>query len=656
MLYKNHHLLFWLIICFIAVEGPLSAQINPIDSSKINQDSLRLVEDLADDEQKKPLGDTTSVHYYYLNQPEVYFAIDTSLNNFEYPKWELGQSNDNRSFLQSDLGHLGSPIFPLLWSAETRAGFRVGLESFQKYRLLAKDIPYYEVGGKKPYTDLSYSQISLQNVVLNANFAHQATPELYYSIHYDILNYNGYFEGHRSRHQNIALSLRYQKGKYIGYFTGINSAINQSENGGLLSNTLDSTLTLFLSTLPVALNVESGGSPKWENRHQNISYQQFLRNGKTDSLGNSKKASSEFGHRIQYEANRYKYFDKDLATDSSFYQNFQTNSRGVRNYMLHLQLENELSYRFALGGDFQKAPLVMKAYVLHKWHRVLQEPALFNIHNFAAGAEIYDQLHAAFSYRAEGYATNSRLGLDFWIKGQVGFKLKDWIEIQGKTLFQRYEPAQMARQLYVSQSLIWDNSSILQQTQELSISGTLAWPKWWGQFEFSNHTISSPVYFDTLARAAQLNGSANILQLRLRQDLHVWRIHLENEAIWQPVLAGAEIFRLPELILRHKLYYEGPMFKTIKFRAGAALRYMSSFQTNAYFPLTGQFHLQDNQVLSFYPVVDLFLSLKIWQLRFFVNAENLTYFLNRSQNYYTAPNYPTPNWFIRFGASWQLFD
>ena len=298
----------------------------------------------------------------------------------------------------------------------------------------------------------------------------------------------------------------------------------------------------------------------------------------------------------------------------------------------------------------------MKAYVSHKWHRVWQEPVLFNVHNFGAGAEVYDQLHAAFSYRAEGFATNSRLGLDFWLKGQVGFKIKDWIEISGKTLFQRYEPAQIVRQLYVSQSLLWDNSSSLQQTQELSISGTLAWPKWWGQFEFSNHTITAPVYFDTLARAAQLSGSANILQLRLRQDLHLWRFHLENEATWQPVLAGADVFRLPELILRHKLYYEGPMFKTVKFRAGAALRYMTGFQTNAYFPLTGQFYLQDDQRLSFYPVVDLFVSLKIWQLRFFVNAENLTYFLNRSQNYYTAPNYPTPNWFIRFGASWQLFD
>lgn len=648
----KYYILFYLLSCCIA-NNSLYAQITPIDTSAINQDSLRLIEARAEDERDRPLGDTTSVTYYYLDNPNLSIFIDTTLKDFEYPKWEQRFSED---IIYNDLGNLGTPIYPLLWVSETKSGFRVGLDVFNPYRLQAKDIPYFEVGGKRPYTDLYYSQINLQNVMLKANFAHQATPHLYYSLHYGLINYNSYFNGHRSRHQNVALAVRYAKGIYTNHITVVNNAINQSENGGLLDSVPANNSALFLSTLPVALNINAEGSPKWENRHQSITYQQSLKNTKPDSSGVSKIASTELGHRIHFEANRYKYFDKSPRTDSFFYGEYQTNNRGIRHYILHYNLENELSYRQAIGGNFQKAPIIFRAFVSHRWNRVFQEPLLLNVHNFAAGGEIYDQLHALFNYRAEGYATNSRLGLDFWLKGSVGFKLKDWVEISGKALFQRYEPAQIARQLYISQSAVWDNTAFLRQTQELSISGSLAWPRWWGQFEFSNHTITSPIYFDTEARVAQLSGTANILQLRLRQDLHLWKFHLENEVAWQPILAGSSVYRLPELILRHKLYYEGRIFKTVKIRTGAAMRYMTDFQGNAYFPLTGQFYLQNDQTLAFYPVVDLFVSLKIWQLRFFVNAENLTYYVFGSKNYYTAPNYPTPNWFIRFGASWQLFD
>ncbi len=172
----------------------------------------------------------------------------------------------------------------------------------------------------------------------------------------------------------------------------------------------------------------------------------------------------------------------------------------------------------------------------------------------------------------------------------------------------------------------------------------------------SNHTISNPIYFDSLALAQQYNGSANILQMQLNQNLNLGVFHLDNEVIWQQVLAGADVYRLPQLLFRHQLYYEGRPYKTVFMRAGTTFRYMTAFNTNAYFPLTGQFHLQDDQTLSFYPVLDLFLSVKIWQLRFFVNAENLTYYLWGQQNYYEAAFYPQPNFIIRIGASWQLFD
>lgn len=636
----------------LSVVSSINAQDTPANDST-SSDSLRMSE--TEDERDRPLGDTTSVFYYYMEGQSKLTHIDTSLQNFEYPNVSWRRT-DADNWL--DLGHLGTARNALFWTAEPKAGFRLGLDAFDAYRLHLDDIPYFSVGGKRPYTDLYYSQINTQNMLIRARFAHQATPFLYYSLQFGLLNYNGYFSGQRSRHQDIAVNLRYQKGKYSAFFTFINNANNQSENGGLVDNALDSVSNLFLGTQPVQLNVQTAGSPKHENRHQTISYKHFWQNVKVDSATNTSSASAEIGHHLLFENNRYKYFDKSPEADSSFYGFFQTNNRGIRHYIGHIAIENELSYRQALGGTLKNAPIIFRAFVAHRFNRVAQEPQLFYVQNFSAGAEIYDALPTSspLSYQADLRLTNSRLGLDFWLRGKLNFKIKNFVAIGGNALFQRYEPEQIARQLYVSQTLVWDNNSGLKQTQDFSLNGYLAWPKWWGRFEIGNHTITNPIYFDSTAVVQQLAGTANILQLRLKQDLHIWKLHLENDLAWQRVLAGNSVFRLPELLFRHKLYYEGKVFKTVRLRAGIALRYMTAFNANAYFPLLGRFYVQNQEELSFYPVADVFLSVKIWQMRFFVNAENLTYYLFNSKNYYTAPSYANPNWFVRMGLSWQLFD
>ncbi len=635
------------LLLFLSVLNSLSAQVSsPVDS--IGTDSMRLE---TEDERDRPLGDTTTVYYYYLNEG-VLTHIDTALSGFEYPKHEWRST----STVYTDLGHLGTALSPLLWQAKPNAGFRSGLDNFSPYRLKLDDIPYFSIGGKRPYTDLYYSQINMKNVLLRARFAHQATPYFYYSLHYGLLNYNGYFEGNRSRHQDIGLNLRYSKSKYSAYFTFINNANNQSENGGLQSTALSLINNLFLANEPVNLNTQTDGTPKHENRHQTICYRQFWYNAKIDSASGKNNARSAVGHQLLFENNRYKYFDKNPADDSSFYANFQTNNRGIRHFMLHQVLENELSFQQALGGTLEQAPIVVRAFLSHRWNRVFQEPDRFYVNNFAVGAELYDRLNGPLSYRADLKAMNSRLGIDFWLRGKMNLKIKDFLALGGNMIFQRYEPEQTARRLYVSQALIWDNSNMLKQTQELSLNANIAWPRFWGSFEFGNHTITKPIYFDSTATARQMPGTANIIQLRLKQDVHLWKFHLENDVVWQRILSGKAVYRLPELIFRHSLYFESKVFKTVKLRTGVNFRYMSSYSANAYYPILANFNLQNEQLLSFQPVADIFVSVKIWQLRFFVNAENLTYYLNGWQNYYTAPNYATANWFVRLGASWQLFD
>jgi hypothetical protein len=623
-----------LFICLLVFHLEAQTEPNTVDSVLIE----------TEDERNKPLGDSTPVYYFSFSETNPKF-IDTSLQDFEIPNpgWK------KRNSYVADLGHLGTAQFPLLWESSTKAGFRSGMDMFDYMRLRVEEIPFYEIGGKRPFTDLYYSQINLQNVQLKANFAHQILPALYYSVHYAILNYNGYFKGQRSRHQDVALNFRYSKNKYKAHFIFISNNNNQSENGGLTLQTLGLNDLLFLVNQPVALNVQNDGSPKHENKHQTLHFRQYF---------NNKAASpnSSIGHHFNFENNIYKYFDKNPESDSAYYGNFQTNNRGIRHYIRHRLAENELNWRQAFGGTLDKSPLILKLALSHSFNEIFQQPQLFYVNNFAATVQLYENIDGAFKYNAALKIVNSRLGLDFWLKADLSYAIKDYVKVGGNILYQRYEPTQTSRQFYVSGTRIWENNNSLKQIEEFSLQAYLAWPKFWGKFEIKNHSIGRAVYYDTAAIVRQMPGSANIMQLILRQDLHVWKFHLENEAVWQRVISGNAVFRLPELLLRHKLYFESKVFKTVKLRTGVSFRYMSSYYANAYFPILGVFHLQNEQLMKFYPQADIFISAKIWQMRFFVNAENLTYYLNGWQNYFTAPYYPTPNWFVRLGLSWQIFD
>lgn len=626
----------FLFFCLISPLLVLEAQTDTFAVDSIRTD---LDEDL-----DRPLGDTTSVRYYYQTDPIVRF-IDTTLNGFESPSipWKKPVG------FFSDLGHLGTPIYPLLWSSEAKAGFRSGLDMFTYLRLKPEDIPFYEIGGKKPFTDLYYSQINMQHVMLRANFAHQFNKSLYYSIHYGLINYNGFFRGQRSRHQDVALNFRYRKKNYLAYLSFINNSNNQSENGGVVTESTGLVDQLFLTNQPVQLLVRNDGSPKHENSHQTLSFRQYFNNAK-------ESPTSAFGHHLLLQNNRYKFFDKGPAADSAFYGNFQTNNRGIRHYMKHFLIENEINWQKAFGGTLDKTSLHLKVFVSHSLNRVNQEPERFWVNNFAAGIMLSDRMNGPFNYSADAKFVNSRLGLDFWLRGKAAYRLNNLLSIGSSALFQRYEPEQTARIFFISGTEIWNNRGLLKQTQEFTLQGFLAWPRFWGKFEIQNQTISQAVYYDTEAIVRQMSGAANILQMILRQDFHVWKFHLENEIVWQRVLAGNAIFRLPEWLFRNKLYFESKVFKTMRLRSGVALRYTSAYFANAYFPVLGSFYLQDSQLMNYYPQADIFVSVKIWQLRFFVNAENLTYYINGMQNQYTAPYYPNPNWFIRIGASWQLFD
>ncbi len=603
----------------------------------------------------KIIGDTTSVYYSTLENPTTLQRIYDGMYNFE----QVEVTWDSSTWYQSLGNILAAPSFDLIYQTpDWSGGFRVGLTQFDRFILQQKDIKYYQVDNYRPFTELYYSQLNQRNNFVKADFGYQFNDNVYLGVQYSLVSQAGYFKHQRTRNQNIGYTMRFitNNKRYHSYLSFLNTAIKQEDNGGIRDTFLENTATDFLPEIAV-------NSTSAETRYNktSIHYTQFLYNNLVDSLAASTKATNAWGHQISYQFNRYKFYDTAPPTDSSLYGDASVNPRGIRLFVRHQELTNEVSFRQAVGGSLSTAPLWFKIYGRHRWNLVFQEPIAFQVHNVSAGMLVQNNPQFKFKYRVQGQLTWAERQLDFFVKGRMGYDLGKLGYLEGEANIQRYQPSLIARQLYVSGEQVWDNNLFFRQVQSLNFGGSYSnrfqtkWVDLKVRGAVLNHTLSNWIYY-TKDRVEQAPSTINLLQVKAAGDLRIWRFHLDNEVIWQPILAGGQYIRLPQLLLQHNLYWQDWIFKRAMLaKVGVRFNYQSNYFADGYTPLTGAFYLQNNEPIQMYPRLDAYVSFRIWQFRFFVRGENLSYFLYQ-ENYFTAYQHPITNFVMRVGISWRLFD
>jgi hypothetical protein len=669
-MYRLFKYIFWVLAMSVATD--LSAQFpntTPADSLRrdtlppVDSSDLELMDSL-DDVRNQPLVDTTRVVFAYLDASHQLFRIDTSLQDFERVRTIWGREEYLRHTV--NLGSLATPLLPLRYQPARRTGFYVGLDAAAAYRLSLDRLPFYEIDKRTPFTDLYYSQINQRNTTLRATFAHQATPKLYYLLHYGLTNAFGFFDNQGVRNQNLALALRYRTGRSETYAAFFGNNHKAQENGGVSDDEeADSTATTLLSSVAMRLaeaqNQQAQNDIHWAQNWYNRAFEL------TDS-STASSANFALGYSLDWSDSRYKYFD--TSPDNNYYFDFQTNARGIRRYMTHQRGEAALRLRYApkgslIAGLYQRlrAPLILEAKAFYRLHRFGQEPnAVRNIQQLGAGGTLFfnfaasDEANSFVRGRGDVQFIFTGSALDFYIDGKTEVGLGKWFRLDAAAFYQRAEVSEIARSLYISGVSVWDNSANLRQQQDISFSADLNVPRIGFSIGAANHTITNMIYSDTNRVMQQANNQpVNIIELRTAQNLR-WRgWGCTGEAAFQSVALGADIMRLPTWQLRYSLFWEGKVFKMMQLRTGASVRYWSAFAANGYFPLTQQFYVQNSGKTEIYPIIDYFLSVRIAQARVFINAENIMQIITK-QNYFTALHYASPNFLVRFGLSWRLFN
>ncbi len=621
--------------------------------------------------------DTANIAFFFPNNPGVIFPENDSLLDNNFQQYDPAR---RRRLDYFNLGSVTSAAYPSVYQPIFRSGLDIGLHQFDIYQLKNSDIRFYHQ--TKPFTDIYYSGNEQTNSETEAKYGRNFANGLNLSIDYrrvtnfgladnavpviqrtiNDTNQEWLYQGMpRGRAVAFGVGFWLHKEKYDGYLTFTSNLVSQFDKGGI---TGDSVFRKRNPSLTLSPRLSSAFT-----RHEKyeISYLHYLKLNRKDSTG--AKRAYLASHDIKYKSAFYHTGDpfgakssesKPEQSDSIFYGNFITDSRGIRFLLKEKQIENSFSIsttRARVSKDSTKTASGQSDWVevgiTHSFHTVDDEAVQRSFNNVI--------LRGRFNFtpndnlKVETAAQFNILGYnigDYRLNGEAFFNLENIGSLKLKAISQLYEPTWLQSNLTLTQKPFWENK--FSKTLETYLSGTLAISRIGLEGTVAYTLLNNYIYFDKKAKAQQANAPLSILQLIVNQNFTLARFHLDNTvAIQKPT---ETFLRLPNFYTKNSLYWEGKIFKKVMLtRIGADVRYNSTWAAPSYMPLTGQFFTQENGDVRAYPSLDVFLSFKVSSFRFFAKVENVIGSFG-TDVYSQLYGYPVSDRNFRFGIRWQLLN
>lgn len=210
----------------------------------------------------------------------------------------------------------------------------------------------------------------------------------------------------------------------------------------------------------------------------------------------------------------------------------------------------------------------------------------------------------------------------------------------------------------------WANDFVNEKINAISVNADTKWVSLSMQLNSINDylhfaDISTPEEIAAgtqIIAPAQYGQAIKYVSLKASREFVFGKFALDNTLLFQKVDQSNNILNVPEFVTRNALYYTDKLFKKKLFlQTGFELNYFTSYYSNSYNPLIGEFFVQDKIKIGNFPLVDFFINAKIQRTRLYLKAEHFNSLFAKN-NYYSAPDYPYRDFLIRFGLVWNFFN
>ena len=172
----------------------------------------------------------------------------------------------------------------------------------------------------------------------------------------------------------------------------------------------------------------------------------------------------------------------------------------------------------------------------------------------------------------------------------------------------------------------------------------------------NNEEINNEGDINLIPKVNQHINTLKYLKLKWQKEFKFGNFALDNSIIYQSVDQNQNVLNLPDFITRNTFYYSNDVFnKAMYLQTGFSFKYFSKYYANEYNPLISSFHIQSNEKIGGFPLIDFFVNAKIKQTRLYLKAEHINSTAT-GNNFYSSPSYPYRDFLIRFGLVWNFFN
>ena len=586
-----------------------------------------------DDSTQSIYGPTTCQFTYFENikyNRTRYFNPDTTLSRFHIYSYVNRYGNK----LQ-DLGNIGTSAIPVYYEQPEVIGRTSGYKSYDAYFTRATDIKLYNT--RSPYTGIYSVFGGGYRFILDVSHNQNIKPNWSFGANYQKLTINKQVSA-TGRGDLEASSTSYNA--YTSYWTkdsaySVTAAFSRmfhlvNESGGIKNENFQGLNGYFGNNVNVNLETAESSLLRidyllyqqlrltpllelYNDFRQNIGNNYFSESGlekegdyydrilintsSTSEFGKFREISNESGlkgdlHRAHYQA----YF-RIRSTD--FVPKYLPSERMLESYLGgELRYDNDTTYVLGISGELMQngnhrfgATYENRLWKL-SYRRIMYEPGAIHENYFGNHFEWYHDFLPVQSDKAEAYL---KIKL-----GKIGIYPN------------------------ISFSLIGNN-----------------------------------IYYGADKMPAQANGFAQLSSPGLSFDILAGRnLHWNGEAIYTLVTGNeeaADAFRIPTFFVNSQVYYEKILFNdNLHFLAGVDAHYRTGYYAYAYNPVIQQFYLQDSFEIPSRILADVYVNLRIDNLRLFTK---MTYINQpKGSGYFASPGYIGQPSVFDFGVSWMFYD
>lgn len=593
--------------------------------------------------------DTAILVYYTPVAPQSQRPDADSLPDAAFRVWDPA-----RAFLIDDahLGNLGSPSRPLFYRITPRAGFHIGTEAYELYRVDPMNLRFYR--SANTFSEVSFLQGPNRNNVLStARVSRRFSDGIAFALDFRNLNHAGQFRYQKSRHTALSTGIHLPLGKRYEAFVLFTSNANRSEeNGGVAS---DAFITEGgLGGPAAALYACRRSAPRPDMRsaywiwYNTIGWP--VKRGAACASGTACAAATRCGSSTTASTAPA----RDRSARLSIRIFFLVDDRGLRQYNRLRRWDHyaELTtFRTRPGrGETDR----LSAGLRHSFFQLEQTPVTSRFTNTFLTGKLLIAPSGRLRIEARGeLGVLTNIG-EYLLEGQAGLGFGQWGSLRAGLTSQRYPPGQLAQSLWVSNRQIWANN--FAKPVESALWASFALPRPFVEITARSLLLNNFIYFDRQSLPRQLGVPLQIQQLSLQNRLRLGGICLDNTFALQR-LNRSDALRLPGWFYKGSVYYSGKIFKRrLALESGLDFRIHAAFTPDAWQPTIGQFQLQDTLRQTPFPWVDVFAAIKVQSFRLFVRYENLYNIARPNVVYYNTAWHPQNFQSIRIGINWRFLD